>query len=900
MGAGQNETGARSSFGFGGKVPETGTRKERPLEGGSRSRGVKEPVDVLRCLLAPHCGERHRAMACEKFRGLSLPHRQSIIAERELCASCLRHSENDVRRKKDCLRRAAEPHWVGSSVRRPGRTPSPVEEMPTPGAPAAGKVSYACRMEIMVKTKADLRQGEYGADLSVLFCPTRQMTAVVESVAIEKGIPWRAVPEVTVMLGDGRRETSTKLFLIEVKATRSYRASKEPEPILIAAYGVQNLAPFAAAAPELPLLRHRFPSARPASMGQLAQKAGPVDLVIARDYRKQWPAVVSPSCFEADELYLMRSNFYPGQLLYGLADPDAVGIKMKGAKRKFAPGKGESAGSSTSSSRRPRAATPAAESPERRRHESPSPIRKVREKSRESPSPARRARRRSRGPPSRSLSAVSSTERRRRSRSVSSCRSSMNGSPEREEKESPAKMAPAKKRRVRVLSSSSNEGDGRGGDEIILGVESDDEFSSSSSSSSEDEADTEIWIVDEEEEERLRKLDKQREKQKERQEALEELVRKHGTESILREAEAFEAAQHAAKEKSAAAKARQQGKRAVAGPAAERGERGSSAGESSRRRTEEGERAGPAPPPAGGASAAVAGGVRREQRKSGSTSSAAGGTSEKAVAAESVKGDRTSKPAAAAAGEASAAAAGKTERSRGGGVPTLPATGGTSAVAVGKPAQESRPAKVTPTAVGGSGAAAANESEEPGSRGKSAPSAVGGTKVVVAGGPEKESRPEKAAQPATGGTSAAAAAADRSERAGGKGRPPPPMAGGAKAVAAARPEQVSRPARPALPPTREVGTAAAGAVQQASGGSGSCSSYKIPRLLSPIQGGYMENFQALPKVLEDCIIRIPETVQDRFFFSILLESGLMLSGRAAREYSGAHFKFQRKPERQRK
>jgi hypothetical protein len=26
----------------------------------------------------------------------------------------------------------------------------------------------------------------------------------------------------------------------------------------------------------------------------------------------------------------------------------------------------------------------------------------------------------------------------------------------------------------------------------------------------------------------------------------------------------------------------------------------------------------------------------------------------------------------------------------------------------------------------------------------------------------------------------------------------------------------------------------------------------------------------------------------------------MLSGRAAREYSGAHFKFQRKPERQRK
>ncbi len=51
-------------------------------------------------------------------------------------------------------------------------------------------------------------------------------------------------------------------------------------------------------------------------------------------------------------------------------------------------------------------------------------------------------------------------------------------------------------------------------------------------------------------------------------------------------------------------------------------------------------------------------------------------------------------------------------------------------------------------------------------------------------------------------------------------------------------------------------------------------------------------------MLDDCIIRIPETVQDKFFFSVLMESGLMLSGRAAREYSGAYFKFQRKPERQ--
>ncbi len=53
-------------------------------------------------------------------------------------------------------------------------------------------------------------------------------------------------------------------------------------------------------------------------------------------------------------------------------------------------------------------------------------------------------------------------------------------------------------------------------------------------------------------------------------------------------------------------------------------------------------------------------------------------------------------------------------------------------------------------------------------------------------------------------------------------------------------------------------------------------------------------------MLDDCIIRAPETAQDKFFFSVLMEAGLVLSGRAAREYRGAHFKFQRKPGRQQK
>jgi hypothetical protein len=133
MAAGQDGTGAQSSSGLRERVSETGTRKERPLEGRSRPRGAKEAAILMEeCLLAPHCRERHRATGCERFKSLSLQHRRSVIAEKELCANCLRHSDLDASKKRDCNERAAEPHWVGISVRRPGKTPSPEREMPSP------------------------------------------------------------------------------------------------------------------------------------------------------------------------------------------------------------------------------------------------------------------------------------------------------------------------------------------------------------------------------------------------------------------------------------------------------------------------------------------------------------------------------------------------------------------------------------------------------------------------------------------------------------------------------------------------------------------------------------------------------------------------------------------------
>ncbi len=78
---------------------------------------------------------------------------------------------------------------------------------------------------------------------------------------------------------------------------------------------------------------------------------------------------------------------------------------------------------------------------------------------------------------------------------------------------------------------------------------------------------------------------------------------------------------------------------------------------------------------------------------------------------------------------------------------------------------------------------------------------------------------------------------------------------------------------------------------------GSRPSYRIPRLVSPIREGYLENFQVLPEILDSCIIRAPETAQDKFIFSVLMEAGMVLSGMEARDYNGAHFRLQRKIER---
>ncbi len=107
-----------------------------------------------------------------------------------------------------------------------------------------------------------------------------------------------------------------------------------------------------------------------------------------------------------------------------------------------------------------------------------------------------------------------------------------------------------------------------------------------------------------------------------------------------------------------------------------------------------------------------------------------------------------------------------------------------------------------------------------------------------------------------------------------------------------KPEQVSRPGKPALLAAGETSAAAADTAERLSKLAG----YKILRRISSIRKCYLENFQALPATLDGCIVRAPETTQERFFFGILMEAGMVLSGKEAKDYNRTHFKLQRKRE----
>ncbi len=122
------------------------------------------------------------------------------------------------------------------------------------------------------------------------------------------------------------------------------------------------------------------------------------------------------------------------------------------------------------------------------------------------------------------------------------------------------------------------------------------------------------------------------------------------------------------------------------------------------------------------------------------------------------------------------------------------------------------------------------------------------------------------------------------------GKPAPPAAGETSAAVADEAGRVGRLGKPAPPATGETNAAVADSAERWCRLAG----YKIPRRVSPICKCYLESFETLPTTLDGCIVRAPETTQERFLFGILVDEGMVLSGKQAKDYIRPHFQFQRR------
>jgi hypothetical protein len=177
--------------------------------------------------------------------------------------------------------------------------------------------------------------------------------------------------------------------------------------------------------------------------------------------------VVDRSQAAGDNLYLMKTLFYPGQLLYKAADRETAEAMKKEARRGLTRGVGESARSSTSLSRRSQERIPAVSSPGKRRR-----ISSLHSRDRE------REKRRVRNPSQR----LTSSGAQQLKESTPSRQDEADKSLGKGKDKSRAKKAPAKKKSRDSDSSSSSSDSGEG--------------SSSDSSSSKDEAIGEDKILD--------------------------------------------------------------------------------------------------------------------------------------------------------------------------------------------------------------------------------------------------------------------------------------------------------------------------------------------------------------------------------------------------------------------
>ncbi len=221
-----------------------------------------------------------------------------MIAAKELCLHCLRHSNLDAVTVKECTRRKTPLHWLGNEATPGGGSAA--------GGGKGGQANVCLPHQYHGEYIVRFVRGDLQCRAGHAVQHNRTNVDYRPEHSHRARAPYRTVLEVNTMLGDGRREKSSRLFFLEVTPHRGIAHPwRVPAPFLVAAYGASEAVPVAEAASELPLLRERF-NVRPSlTKGELAQQAGPIELVISSDMQ-YWPRMVDRSRASGENLFLMK------------------------------------------------------------------------------------------------------------------------------------------------------------------------------------------------------------------------------------------------------------------------------------------------------------------------------------------------------------------------------------------------------------------------------------------------------------------------------------------------------------------------------------------------------------------------------------------------------------------
>jgi hypothetical protein len=293
------------------------------------------------CVLSPRCTERHFLVNCLLFRKLPVQHRISLLSAAGVCKKCLSHSKRDGGRTKQCEEQHEEDHWLcrsfsdleGPGIERRLRLLPVVTSQP-------GRLVYKCPTVIHVKSKADSESDKYSVQLTTLYNSNQRQSYILNEVATAQALRYVQVPSRIVYTSSTTLGKTNKLFILDVKP-RSTAA--DAGPLLLTAYGLDKMELMLPEEPKLNMLRSKF-EIRPGHLSNagVAQPEAPAHLVIGRDNPIHMPEVVARSIRGGSDLYFMRTDFCPGEMLYGETE-------KSGSKKKKAAG-----GPKTTSTPKPR------------------------------------------------------------------------------------------------------------------------------------------------------------------------------------------------------------------------------------------------------------------------------------------------------------------------------------------------------------------------------------------------------------------------------------------------------------------------------------------------------------------------------------------------------------------